>query len=251
MAEAAGLQNIAVVEDPEVRRKLTPDMPFGCKRPLASNVYYPTFNLPHVELVTEPIAEITDDAVVTADGRARQVDTIILATGFATTKFLGALDVVGRDGVHIDDAWADGAQAYLGITTAGFPNLFMLYGPNTNNGSIIYMIECQVDYVMRVLQRMDDEGIACARREARRDGRVQRGVAGDARRRRGLAGRVPRLLPRAVRPHRHAVAGVDVASTAPARSDPDLDAFEVVAARPINGRFRCAVPPSGHDSAIS
>jgi cation diffusion facilitator CzcD-associated flavoprotein CzcO len=160
MAEAAGLQNIAVVEDPEVRRKLTPDMPFGCKRPLASNVYYPTFNLPHVELVTEPIAEITDNAVVTADGRARPVDTIILATGFATTKFLGALDVVGRDGVHIDDAWADGAQAYLGITTSGFPNLFMLYGPNTNNGSIIYMIECQVDYVMQVLQRMDEEGIA-------------------------------------------------------------------------------------------
>ena len=160
MAEAAGLQNISVVEDPDVRRKLTPDMPFGCKRPLASNVYYPTFNLPHVELVTEPITEITEDSVVTADGRARPVDTIILATGFATTKFLGALDVVGRDGVHIDDAWADGPQAYLGITTNGFPNLFMLYGPNTNNGSIIYMIECQVDYVMRVLQRMDDEGIA-------------------------------------------------------------------------------------------
>ncbi len=160
MAEAAGLQNLSVVEDPEVRRKLTPDMPFGCKRPLASNVYYPTFNLPHVELVTEPITEITEDSIVTDDGCARRVDTIILATGFATTKFLGALDVVGRDGVHIDDAWADGAQAYLGITTTGFPNLFMLYGPNTNNGSIIYMIECQVDYLMRVLQRMDDEGIA-------------------------------------------------------------------------------------------
>jgi cation diffusion facilitator CzcD-associated flavoprotein CzcO len=158
-AEAAGLHNLAVVEDPEVRRKLTPNMPFGCKRPLASNVYYPTFNRPNVELVVEPITEITEDSVVTADGNTRRVDTIILATGFATTKFLGALDVVGRDGVHIDDAWADGAQAYLGIATTGFPNLFMLYGPNTNNGSIIYMIECQVDYVMQLLQRMDDEGI--------------------------------------------------------------------------------------------
>jgi cation diffusion facilitator CzcD-associated flavoprotein CzcO len=159
-AEAAGLHNIEVVEDPEVRRKLTPNMPFGCKRPLASNVYYPTFNRPNVELIVEPIAEITADAVVTADGRVRPVDTIILATGFATTKFLGALDVVGRDGQHIDDAWADGAQAYLGITTSGFPNLFMLYGPNTNNGSIIYMIECQVDYVMQLLQQLDEHELA-------------------------------------------------------------------------------------------
>jgi cation diffusion facilitator CzcD-associated flavoprotein CzcO len=159
LAEAAGLQNIEVVEDPEVRRQLTPNMPFGCKRPLASNLYYPTFNRPNVELVVEPITEITERAVVTVDGRVRPVDTIILATGFATTKFLGALDVVGRGGVHIDDAWADGPQAYLGITTSGFPNLFMLYGPNTNNGSIIYMIECQVDYVMQLLERMDDEGI--------------------------------------------------------------------------------------------
>jgi len=158
-AEAAGLSNLAVVEDTEVRRKLTPDMPFGFKRPLASNVYYPTFNRPNVELVVDPIVEVTANGVVTADGRTRRVDTIILATGFATTKFLGALDVVGRGGLHIDEAWADGPQAYLGITTSGFPNLFMLYGPNTNNGSIIYMIECQVDYVMQLLDRMDDEGI--------------------------------------------------------------------------------------------
>jgi cation diffusion facilitator CzcD-associated flavoprotein CzcO len=159
-AEEAGLRNLAIVEDPEVRRKLTPDVPWGCQRPLSSNLYYPTFNRPNVELVVEPITEITGDSVVTADGRARRVDTIIPATGFATTKFLGALDVVGRDGVHITEAWADGPQAYLGITTSGFPNLFMLYGPNTNNGSIIYMIECQVEYVTQLLQRMDDEGLA-------------------------------------------------------------------------------------------
>jgi cation diffusion facilitator CzcD-associated flavoprotein CzcO len=159
-AEAAGLRNLEAVDDLEVRRQLTPTMPFGCKRPLSSNVYYPTFNRPNVELVVDPIAEVTTDAIVTADGRARPVDTIILATGFATTKFLGALDVVGRGGRHIDDAWADGAQAYLGITTTGFPNLFMLYGPNTNNGSIIYMIECQVDYVMRQLRRLEDEDLA-------------------------------------------------------------------------------------------
>lgn len=160
LAEEFGVRNIAVVEDPDVRTKLTPDMPFGCKRPLASNLYYPTFNLPHVELVTDAIAEITESGVVTADGQTRDVDTIILATGFTTTKFLAALDVVGRDGLDIDDAWADGAQAYLGITTAGFPNLFMLYGPNTNNGSIIFMIECQVAYFMSVLDEMDARDLA-------------------------------------------------------------------------------------------
>jgi cation diffusion facilitator CzcD-associated flavoprotein CzcO len=155
LAEKAGHHNIAMVEDEELRRKLTPDKPFGCKRPLASNYYYPTFNLPHVELVTVAITEVTEHGIVSADGRTREVDTIILATGFATTKFLAALDVVGRDGLDIDDAWADGPQAYLGITTAGFPNLFMLYGPNTNNGSIIYMIECQVEYVVKMLDAMD------------------------------------------------------------------------------------------------
>jgi cation diffusion facilitator CzcD-associated flavoprotein CzcO len=113
-----------------------------------------------VELVTDAITEITEHGIVAADGTTREVDTIILATGFTTTKFLAALDVVGRDGVDIDDAWADGPQAYLGITTSGFPNVFMLYGPNTNNGSIIYMIECQVHYVMEMLDTMDEHDLA-------------------------------------------------------------------------------------------
>ncbi len=135
-------------------------MAYGCQRPLASNTYYATYNRPNVELVTEPVARITPHGIVTDDGTAREVDTIICATGFKTTKFLAAIDVTGRDDVHIADEWADGAHAYLGITTAGFPNLFMLYGPNTNNGSIIFMIECQVDYVMRQLERLESEHLA-------------------------------------------------------------------------------------------
>ena len=135
--EAIVLAAIDGVADPEVRRKLVPDHPFGCKRPLASNVYYPAFNRPNLELVTDPIDRITAHSVITADGTEREVDTIILATGYTASRYLQALDVVGRDGRHIAEAWADGAQAYLGITTAGFPNLFMLYGPNTNNGSIL------------------------------------------------------------------------------------------------------------------
>jgi cation diffusion facilitator CzcD-associated flavoprotein CzcO len=160
IAEEAGLANIAAVDDPEVRHKLTPTLPFGTRRPLVSNVYYPTFNRDNVELVTEAIERITPNAIVTVDGVERAVDTIVLATGFATTKYLGALDVIGRAGCRLADAWAADPQAYLGITTAGFPNVFMLYGPNTNNGSIISMIEDQVDYIVRHLRWMDDEHLA-------------------------------------------------------------------------------------------
>ncbi len=142
-----------------MRAKLTPSTPFGCQRPLISNVYYPTYNLPYVELVTDAIAKVSGNTIVTVDGRERPVDTIITATGFKTTKYLSAIEVTGRGGQRLADAWADGPQAYLGLTTSGFPNLFMLYGPNTNNGSIIFMLECQVAYVIRQLQRMDDEGL--------------------------------------------------------------------------------------------
>ena len=158
--EAAVLAAIEVVEDPVVRAKLVPTHPYGCKRPLNSNNYYPAFNEPHLELVTDPIERITADGIVTADGRERKVDTLIIATGFAATRYLSAIDVVGCDGLHISEAWNDGAIAYLGITTAGFPNLFMLYGPNTNNGSILAMIEYQVAHVMGLLQRLSSEQLA-------------------------------------------------------------------------------------------
>ncbi len=159
LSVAVGTANLEKVADPVLREKLRPQHPFGCKRPLMSNVYYPAFNEPNLELVTDPIARITPTGVVTEDGREREVDTIILATGFAATRYLAALDVVGRGGRSIDEAWSDGAAAYLGITTAGFPNLFMLYGPNTNNGSIITMIEYQVEHVVAHLRRMQDEGL--------------------------------------------------------------------------------------------
>ena len=94
------------------------------------------------------------------DGRERRVDTLIIATGFQATRYLSAIDVVGRGGVHIDQAWNDGAVAHLGVTTAGFPNLFMLYGPNTNNGSILAMIEYQVGYVMRLLELLGTQELA-------------------------------------------------------------------------------------------
>lgn len=167
-AERAGLRNLQAVNDPVVRAKLTPTHGYGCKRPLISNVYYPTFNRDNVELVTERIERVTPTGIRTMDGTQRDVDTIILATGFKVSRYLSAVDVRGRGGQPISEAWADGAQAYLGITTAGFPNLFMLYGPNTNGGSsIILMGEYQVAYIMRQLRRMDEEGLVSL--EVRRD----------------------------------------------------------------------------------
>jgi cation diffusion facilitator CzcD-associated flavoprotein CzcO len=153
-AEAAGRANLALVEDPELRRRLTPDWRYGCRRPLLSNRYYPMFNRPNVRLIDEGIERIVPEGIVTARGELRPTDTIIFATGFETTRFLSALDVTGRDGVHIREAWRDGAIAYRGITTSGFPNLFMLYGPNTNNNSLITMIELETDYVVRHVRRI-------------------------------------------------------------------------------------------------
>jgi cation diffusion facilitator CzcD-associated flavoprotein CzcO len=159
-AEEFGRANIAAVHDASLRARLTPDHPFGCKRPLVSNSWYPTFNLPQVELITDGIARITSSTVVTTTGRERPVDTIVLATGFRTSEFLSAIPLVGRRERQLSDAWRDGAHAYLGITMTGFPNLFMLYGPNTNNGSIVYMIECQAAYIMRQLRRVSADRVA-------------------------------------------------------------------------------------------
>jgi cation diffusion facilitator CzcD-associated flavoprotein CzcO len=150
---------IEVVEDPETRRKLTPDTPWGCMRPLFSNHYYPTFNRPDVALVTDPIERITPTGIVTADGTEHELDVIVFATGYEVTKFASRIPITGRGGRSLEEAWADGAQAHLGITTSGFPNLFMLYGPNTNQGSLIPMIEYEAQYAVKAIQAMDAEGI--------------------------------------------------------------------------------------------
>ena len=155
--EATGLAALDVVADDDTREHLRPRHPYGSKRPLASNRYYPTFNRPDVELVTEAIDHVTTASVVTTDGVERSFDAIVVATGFTVTKYLAVLDVTGRNGLRLDDAWSDGPQAHLGITAAGFPNLFMLYGPNTNNGSILTMIEYQVDHVLAHLARLSTD----------------------------------------------------------------------------------------------
>jgi cation diffusion facilitator CzcD-associated flavoprotein CzcO len=159
-SENAARRNINVVNDPDLRRRLTPDWRYGCRRPLLSNVYYPIFNRNNVALVDKPIDRMVANGVVLADGEVRAADTVILATGFRTTLYLAALDVTGRDGMHIRDAWRGGAVAYQGITTAGFPNLFMVYGPNTNNNSLITMLELETGYAVRHIRRMLDSGVS-------------------------------------------------------------------------------------------
>jgi cyclohexanone monooxygenase len=142
------------VHDEQVRRALTPDYPFGCKRLLISSDYLPTFNRSNVELVTTPIERISAAGVVTVDGRERPVDTLIYATGFNAVDYLSTVDVTGRGGTRLHDLWKDAAYAYLGMTVPGFPNLFLLYGPNTNQGSITFMLECQVRHVLNLVRGM-------------------------------------------------------------------------------------------------
>ena len=157
--EAKGLENLAQVNDPELRERLRPKLPFGAQRPLNSDVYYPTFNQEHVTLITDPIEAITARGVRTAKEIERPVDVLVLATGYEANRFLSVIDVIGRDGLHLGHVWEDGPHAYKGVAVAGFPNLFMLYGPNTNTGSILTMLEVQADYILGKLARMEREGL--------------------------------------------------------------------------------------------
>jgi len=151
-----------IVTDPALQRALVPDYPVGGKRILISDDYYQTLGRDNVEIATSPIARVTRDGIVTDDGKSRAVDVIIYGTGFQTTSFLAPMRLEGPGGRALHDAWKDGAEAYLGITVGGFPNFFMLYGPNTNLGhnSIIFMLECQVAYVMGCLRAMDARDLA-------------------------------------------------------------------------------------------
>jgi cation diffusion facilitator CzcD-associated flavoprotein CzcO len=142
------------VPDAELRARLTPDYTIGCKRLLLSSDYYPALQLPHVSVVTDGIASITADGVVSADGVLHEADVIIYGTGFHVVDSAATLNVAGRDGRKLADAWQDGVEAYRGITVAGFPNFFMLLGPNTGLGhtSVVFMIEAQVQHIMSCLR---------------------------------------------------------------------------------------------------
>jgi cation diffusion facilitator CzcD-associated flavoprotein CzcO len=143
------------ITDPELRAKLTPDYPVGCKRPLTSRAWFPALTRSNVRVVTEPIAELTERGIRTADGEEHEVDTIIYGTGFKANEYLSTIEIYGEGGRRLHDDWSGGAEAYLGMTVAGYPNLFLLYGPNTNGvNSIIFFHEVQSRYVLRALKAM-------------------------------------------------------------------------------------------------
>jgi cyclohexanone monooxygenase len=146
----------AAVPDEELRRKLTPEHPFGCKRLVFATDYLQTLSAPHVEVVSSPARALRARSLVTADGQELDVDVVLCATGYAAADYLGQIEVVGEDLTTLSETWSDGAFAYLGMAVPGFPNFFMLYGPNTNVGSnsVIFMLEAQAHYIVRALKYM-------------------------------------------------------------------------------------------------
>src|SRR3954454_18828388 len=163
-AEKASLGNLhKVIKDPELRAKVTPSFRFGCKRILRSNTYSPALAADNVDLVTDPISRVTGESIVTSDGVEHEVDAIVVATGFWTTELPIAERIVGREGRSLAEEWAAGGMAaYKGTTVHGFPNLFMMTGPNTGQGhtSVVFVIESQVAYLRDALRTMRAQGYA-------------------------------------------------------------------------------------------
>lgn len=147
----------AQVPDTALREKLKPSYRMGCKRILLSDDFYPAITQENVEVITERMSDVRSNSIVTADGVERPCDTIIFATGFHVTDMPMAEHVYGRGGQPLADAWSAGPQAYLGTTVAGFPNLFLLIGPNTGLGhtSMIFMIESQLPYILGCLHLLE------------------------------------------------------------------------------------------------
>lgn len=152
----------AQVDDPELRAKLTPDYMIGCKRILLSDDYYPALMRPNVEVVTSKIREVRAASIVTEDGVEHEVDTIIFGTGFRVTDPPIADRVRGRNGQTLAEVWRGSPKAHLGTTIAGFPNLFLLLGPNTGLGhsSVVLMIEAQIELILGALRFLRDEKVA-------------------------------------------------------------------------------------------
>ena len=142
------------VPDPTLRAALTPHYEMGCKRILISSDFYPALSQANVELVTAPIQKITTNGIVTADGQERPADVLIFGTGFKISDILRDVRVVGRDGALLSEEWRNRATAFFGITVRGFPNFFVLLGPNTGLGhnSVVLMIEAQVQYIISCLK---------------------------------------------------------------------------------------------------
>lgn len=148
------------VPDPELREKLTPDYAIGCKRILISNKYFPTYLQDNVTLETTGIGHVEGNRIELRDGTAHELDVLIVSTGFEASDLPISYRIRGQEGVLLSDRWADGEQAYACNTVNGFPNLFVMNGPNSGlgAGSIIFVIECQIDYILGALAELDRRG---------------------------------------------------------------------------------------------
>ncbi|MDQ2584011.1 flavin-containing monooxygenase [Saccharothrix yanglingensis] len=174
---ATALHRFRRVRDPVLRARLAPGTPAGCRRLLFSNDWYPALTSPDVDVVTERVTGLVEGGVRTADGVVHEADVLVYGTGFAATDFLAPMEVRGAGGRLLSDEWAGGARAHLGITVPGFPNLFLLYGPNTNLGgnSVLTMVEAQIRYVVRVLRHFGGRPVEVRREVAEAfDAEVQR-----------------------------------------------------------------------------
>jgi cation diffusion facilitator CzcD-associated flavoprotein CzcO len=144
---------------PDLKAAVTPSYHYPGKRPIFASGFYPALKRDNVELVPRAVASVTEKGIVDVDGVERQIDVLIMATGFRAWEYLPRLPVVGRGGRTLREAWAGEPQAFLGITVPGFPNFFMLYGPNTNGGEIVSNLERQSEYAVRVAKRLQREGV--------------------------------------------------------------------------------------------
>jgi cation diffusion facilitator CzcD-associated flavoprotein CzcO len=147
------------INDETLRKKVTPGYVIGCKRVLLSNDYYPAIQSKNVDVITEGIREVNETGVLTSDGKQHNVETIVLATGFQAAEGMIKFEVKGKNGIDLNEAWSNGAEAYLGTSVSGFPNLFFVIGPNTGLGhsSMILMIEAQVNYIMGAMQQIKNK----------------------------------------------------------------------------------------------
>ncbi|MBV8942017.1 MAG: NAD(P)/FAD-dependent oxidoreductase [Solirubrobacterales bacterium] len=150
------------IKDPVLRRKVTPNDEMGCKRVMVTDDWYPTLTKDNVELITEPIAEVRPNGIVTADHRERPADALVLATGFKTHGFVAPMEIIGTGGRPLAKEWSPVARAYLGLTVPGFPNMFLLYGPNTNGGtgSVIFTIEAGMRHIIAALKELRRSGMS-------------------------------------------------------------------------------------------
>jgi cation diffusion facilitator CzcD-associated flavoprotein CzcO len=148
------------IADPELRRKVTPADEPGCKRIMLTDDWYPALTRPNVELIADRVSAVTETGVVAGDAVERPADVLVLATGFRTHGFVAPMEIAGTGGRTLAEEWGAAPRAYLGVTVPGFPNLFLIYGPNTNGGtgSVIFTIEAAVRHVLAALETLDRAG---------------------------------------------------------------------------------------------